>query len=197
LVAYPLKSDYWQPEFYKFGSDSLQLAKFISQEINNKISTCLEVGTGSGVISIELALEHPLLKIDALEIQKEFEKYILHNIELFKCKNINLQMMSFEKFVEVCDRRYEIIFFNPPYFWKSSSRPSSDDNREICRRMEKDDFYKWLELSSQILEKAGDLFFCFRDEVLIEDIKKLREWEIVALKKYPGCWNIHLRSVFI
>ena len=50
-----MKDDYLQPDFYHFNEDSIQLVRFIKENIDNSTEhSALEVGAGCGVISCEL-----------------------------------------------------------------------------------------------------------------------------------------------
>ena len=69
---------------YGFTSDSVLLANFVKTKKND---VCLEIGTGSGVISILVNYKEKPHKIYAFEIQEEVAKLAKRNIELNNMQN--------------------------------------------------------------------------------------------------------------
>jgi len=75
----------------------------------------LELGTGSGCISIALAKEIEPKTIDALDISNKALKIAQENAENNKV-NINLIKKDMTKFIP--NKKYDIIISNPPYLNK-------------------------------------------------------------------------------
>ncbi len=180
--------DYLQPDFYKFGSDSIELVQFISENIDLKNKQALEIGTGCGVISIELAQKEPSLCIDAIEPQIDFKEYYSENAKLFGDNQVTFYHASIETFLLENEKHYDFIFFNPPYFWHGESRAAEDERRDLCRRIEKDKFVHWFKL----LEGRGEVLLCCRDREIIE---KLDCWQIKRCEKKLGCHLFYLRYI--
>ncbi len=185
--------DYRQPDFYKFGHDSLELVEFISHHIGSSDINILEVGTGCGVMAIELALRNNSLLIDALEPQPEFHPYIKENLKIFDCNRVNLISSTFEQFTT--QKRYAAIFFNPPYFWHESSRPSPHPQRDLCRRMKKSNFDSWLQKGNALLEHRGKLIFSYRSREVEEMINKWDCFQVIEREERAGCFLIYLEKV--
>lgn len=177
---------YVQPSFFKFGNDSLELVEFISQYREDSDLTFLEIGTGCGIISIELALRFPEIEIEVLEPLKEFYSFIRANIKTFGVSNIHLITSCFEEFSIEIDRKYNVIFFNPPYFWEEESRASPDVLRNQCRRMKKEIFYLWMERMENILTSKGKVFFSYRSSDIEKNIHMSETWEIKKLSRNNG-----------
>ena len=180
-------SDYKQPEFYKFGSDSLELVQFIHRYASG--SRALEVGTGCGIISLELAQLRTELSIDALEPQVDFKDYYLENNKFFGDGKVTFYQHSIESFFKQYSHSYDFAFFNPPYFWSGESRAAQDDRRDRCRRMDKKAFLHWFEL----LEGIPAIFLCLRD---VEFINSLQKWNIKESLTIDGCALIYLTYDF-
>jgi len=187
---------YSQPSFFKFGNDSLYLSDFIAKERNKSSHLFLEVGTGCGVISLELAKKDSKISIQALEPQSLFYEHFNKNVENYKISNVELVRASLEDFSILNDRTYDVIFLNPPYFWNHESRPSPNENRDQCRRMEKEVFAQWLKLFHGLLNESGELFLSYRSDDVEMMIRDSGAWNIIQMEKTQGCSLIQLRREF-
>ena len=85
---------------YNFTSDSALLANFVSAKKNDN---CVEIGCGSGVISILVNHKCNPKKIYAFEIQKSMAELAKRNIELNnlneKIEVINAPIQEFENYL--------------------------------------------------------------------------------------------------
>ncbi|WP_455258706.1 peptide chain release factor N(5)-glutamine methyltransferase [Peptoniphilus asaccharolyticus] len=72
----------------------------------------LEIGCGTGCVSISLALECPNLNIDCVDISEYALQNTLKNVEKYNCKNINVIKSDLYQNI---DKKYDIIYSNPPY----------------------------------------------------------------------------------
>ena len=81
--------------------------------------TVLDIGTGSGIISIALAKLIPNIKITAIDIDKEIINLAYENAKLNKVeKKIDFQVCdlfssSFEELLD--NQKFDLIISNPPY----------------------------------------------------------------------------------
>jgi len=80
---------------------------------DKKYNTGLEIGIGSGIISITLLLEKIVQSVVATDISSEAIDVCKKNIQLFKITNIVLQQHDILK--ESLTGQYDIIISNPPY----------------------------------------------------------------------------------
>ena len=91
----------------------------VSKELSGS-EKVLEIGVGSGVISITLAKKFPNLKIFATDINPLALEVTKKNIERFNINNIELIQTSFWDGIE---ERFDIIVSNPPYIAKDYPLP--------------------------------------------------------------------------
>lgn len=183
-----MTTDYYQPPFYKFNEDSLHLSKFIRECLNAPdLGHTLEVGIGCGIISIEVLKSVSSLKgLNAYEKEESFKESLEKNVELFiqkrgtpfKRENIEIRYEDFLSSNKERDALYDLIYFNPPYFFEGDGRKSPDLKKEGCRRMKRSHFIEWLKTSAALLKNGGDLFFCHR----------LNEWS-------PEDFNMRLEKI--
>lgn len=184
---------YSQPSFFKFGNDSLYLSDFIARTRNKSSHLFLEVGTGCGVISLELAKKDSDISIHAIEPQSLFYEHFYKNIKNYNINNVELVRASLEDFSLKNKKTYDVIFLNPPYFWNSESRASPDQNRDQCRRMKKEVFSQWLKLFHGLLNESGELFLSYRSDDVEVMIRDSEVWNIIQMEKTQGCSLIQLR----
>jgi len=173
-------SDYYQPDFYRFSEDSLLLVNFIRDELRGSETEALEIGPGSGVISIELLQTNPLLRVTVIELQEAFEQSLQKNLKLFS-READVYIDDFLS-VEM-QKKFDVIYTNPPYFFRDNSRESSTRERDLCRRMERQSWELWLEKVKSLLSKDGSFFFCHKES---EGLFSEDHWRVEKKKELKG-----------
>ena len=83
----------------------------LMKEIENP--KILDIGTGSGAVSITLAKELPDSEVLGLDISDEALKIAVENRELNEA--LNLKFLKSDVFKNVRDKNYNLIVSNPPY----------------------------------------------------------------------------------
>ncbi len=94
-----------------FFSTKLLLEYISKKDLNNK--TVLELGAGSGLISIYCATQNA--KVTASDINPTAIKNIIKNSEL---NNVQLEVIESDLFDNIVMRKFDYIIVNPPYFPK-------------------------------------------------------------------------------
>jgi len=77
---------------------------------------CLDIGTGSGNLSITLLLKNIANEVDAIDISKNALSVAKTNKSIHKIKNINFYQRDFFKYK--FKKKYDLIVSNPPYINK-------------------------------------------------------------------------------
>lgn len=115
-------------DLYCFTSDSVILANFISLKKKDK---ALEIGMGSGVISILLSAKTNFDKISGFELQEEMFKLCQKNIALNdlleKLNVINDDARNYKKYFET--GAFDVVFSNPPYMVGGNGNDCRDKAR--------------------------------------------------------------------
>ena len=88
------------------------LIDIIKKNIGFK-SHVLEIGTGSGCISIVIELEKLANNIDSIDINHDALSLAKSNAKKFKCNQINFSYRDL--FNLKVDQKYDLIISNPPY----------------------------------------------------------------------------------
>jgi tRNA1Val (adenine37-N6)-methyltransferase len=83
--------------------------------IPNLAENCLEIGTGTGLLSLMLAQRFKDISMDTVEINEEAVLQATQNIEASKFANqIKIHHADIKNFEK--NRKYDFIFSNPPFF---------------------------------------------------------------------------------
>lgn len=98
----------------KISTDGVLLGAFVGQGNPKKI---LDVGAGTGVVSLMLAQRFPEAMITGIEIDKNAAEQATENVRASPWSNrIRVLNQSFQEFCKCNPDRFDLIVSNPPYF---------------------------------------------------------------------------------
>ncbi|MFY7743301.1 MAG: tRNA1(Val) (adenine(37)-N6)-methyltransferase [Flavobacterium sp.] len=136
----------------KVGTDSLLLGAWCPIE-NNPFSV-LDIGAGTGVLSLMIAQRSNAEQIDALEIDEEAYEQCVENFEnspwgdrLF-CYHAGL-----DEFVEEPEEEYDLIISNPPFY--SEDYKTENSQRDLARFQDAMPFEELVEAAALLLSENG------------------------------------------
>ena len=113
----------------KVGVDSVLLGAWASAVHPVRI---LDVGAGTGLLSLMMAQRYPDAAMDAVEIDREAYRQAMDNVVDSPWNGrIHVICDDFINYAEHCTLRYDLIISNPPYF--TASLKPSDTKRNIAR----------------------------------------------------------------
>ena len=165
----------------------------ISLDCINKLShpRILEVGTGSGCISISIALIRGDAKILSIDISQNALNKAEENSDYHKTNNVKFLNLDFLK--EIPSERFDIIVSNPPYIPLEEMKNIMIDVKEYEPEIALTDFNdglvfydRFADLGSKLLKKEGWMVL----EVGIDDHPE----KVAKLFKSKGYSNIELVS---
>jgi tRNA1Val (adenine37-N6)-methyltransferase len=112
----------------KVTTDACLFGAWIANEIKAlHPDTALDIGTGTGLLSLMVVQHHPDLKIDAIEINPDAAAQAEENIAASPWQDninvINAGVLEYE-----FNKEYNIIFSNPPFYEKELKGPDSHRN---------------------------------------------------------------------
>lgn len=157
LCRYP----FWQPlRGYRYSMDALLLAAFVRDErtgrSRDKKLKVLDIGTGSGIITLLLSKRFPEYEYQAVEIQEGLyeiagENFALHglNVELHHASYMDLEGQD----------RFDLIVSNPPFF--KDSQVSKEESVAIARHELHASMETLVEKSKKLLKGGGFLYLIY------------------------------------
>lgn len=136
----------------KIGTDSVLLGSWTSLKSNP--FSILDIGAGTGILSLMLAQRSSAEVIDALEIDDSAYEQCTENFEnspwndrLF-CYHASLQ-----EFTEEIEDKYELIICNPPFY--SEDYKTESQSRDLARFQDAMPFDHLVECVSKLLSVDG------------------------------------------
>lgn len=135
----------------KVGTDGVLLGSWCNV---NDINRVLDIGTGTGLISLMIAQRNSNVIIDSIEIDEKTFIQAKINIENSPWKErINVINISFQEFNT--SYKYDLIVSNPPFF--ENSVKNNCDRRSLARHTDSLPFETLIENSVPFLNPNGIL----------------------------------------
>lgn len=159
---------------YRFSVDAVLLENFISAK---QIDKGIELGCGSGVISILLAKRLNSVNITAVEIQETLAKRAERNIKLNDLDNrIKLLSMDIRELRETFDtNEFDFVFSNPPFRKPMTGRISNREERAVARHEIEMTLQDLISTAAYLLKHSGKFYLIYHPFRLAELISILRE----------------------
>jgi len=164
-------------EGFRFGIDAVLLANFTDVK---KDDTVLDIGTGTGIISILLAGKTEAKTIYGLEIQKEIAEMagrsvILNNLQdRVKIVQGNIRN-GFEYFKP---SSLNVIVTNPPYIPYGRGLVNNSDSKAVSRHEISCSLEDIISASSRLLVPGGQLAMIHRPERLVDVLSLMRTYSV-------------------
>lgn len=151
----------------KIGTDGVLLGAWA--RVDN-CKTILDVGAGTGLISLMIAQRNSVTDIMAIEIDEIASIQASENIVRSPFENrVEVKHISFQDFADTASIKFDAIVSNPPYF--INSMLPDNMSRSNARHTNSLSLTDLLSLSSGLLAKDGRLSFIYPyDE--ISDIER-------------------------
>ena len=149
-----------------FGIDAVLLSDFAKDIRNN--STVLDLGTGTGIISILLCAKTKLSKIYGVDIQKDICDMASRSIKLNNLENkfeiINTNIKELDNIFE--NNSFDAIVSNPPYKKDNSGIKNESETKLISRHEITASLEDFIKISSKLLKNNGSIYMVHRPERL-------------------------------
>ncbi|WP_299177467.1 methyltransferase [uncultured Chryseobacterium sp.] len=133
---------------FRVGTDGVLLGSLATVDQASKV---LEIGTGTGLISLMLAQRNPYGEFLGIDINQEAVELTKINFEnsafQSRLKNTLQDFKTFET-----EEKFDLIVSNPPYFEESGS-----DKDKIARQTVELNFSQLIAKSSKLLSEKGML----------------------------------------
>lgn len=165
-----------------FGIDSVLLSDFAKSIKKN--AKVIDIGSGTGIISILLCGKTELSKIYGIEIQEEVanmskKSAILNNLEnKFEVLNIDIN----DVFNTLNKNEYDVIVTNPPYKKLDTGAKNIEIKKLISRHEVKCSLEDIIEKSSKLLKSLGEFYMVHRAERIVDIMCFLRKYKLEPKK---------------
>lgn len=118
----------------------------------------LDVGTGTGLIAMMAAQRNASAAIDAVEIDPQACNEAETNFRNTEWSDrLSVTQCDFREYAENCDKRYDLIVSNPPFFSNGVLPP--DMSRSNARHCQQLTFENLIALSHRLLATNGKISF--------------------------------------
>ncbi len=137
----------------------------------------LELGAGTGVISLAIAALHQPREIVAIEVQPELVAMLRRGAELNGVDAIRAIAADLRKLNDAELRResFEVVVANPPYRASKAGRVSPQDARRIARSESSATLEDFVAAAAKYTRRGGRAAFVFAADRSAELISILRE----------------------
>ncbi len=156
-----------------FGTDALLLAAYIHGAEDAK---GIELGGGSGIISLLLGARNKVKQIECVEIQKTYADLIRKNVDNNgmgdKISVTHADIRDHSAFGTEGD--YDIVFTNPPYM-KNDTPPSPHAEKQIARHEVHGTVLDFVLAAKKKLRWGGRFFVVYRPDRLVDLLSAMRE----------------------
>lgn len=152
-------------DVFRIGTDGVLLGAMCNVKNAKKI---LEIGTGTGLISLMLAQRNVSAKISAIDINENAVKLASENFRnsIFN-ENLKVGLKDFKNFET--NENFDLVVCNPPFFEENASAKDV-----LARQQVELNFRNLVEKSTEIITKKGILSIILPSEAA-KDVKSLAE----------------------
>lgn len=167
---------------YGFTSDSVLLANFVKAKNCN----CVEIGTGSGIISILVNYKEKPKNIIAFELQEAQAILAKKNVEINSMNNkievLNDKIQNWKNYITYGSQ--DVVYTNPPYF-KFDEKTCCDNKQRLISRSDKFlTLNELFECTTSILKFGGKMFFIYDSNRMAECFLVMEKYNIRPKRIY-------------
>lgn len=161
-----------------FGIDAVLLSDFAKNI--KKDSKVLDLGTGTGIISILLCGKTKLKEIVGVEVQEEVYDMACRSVKLNSLENkfkvINENVLNLENVFE--NNSFDVIVTNPPYKKQNTGIINEDEKKIISRHEILANLDDFVRVSNKFLKDRGEFYMVHRPERLVDIFSLMRKYKI-------------------
>ena len=162
----------------KVGTDGTLLGAWVDISGAQKI---LDIGTGTGLIALMLA-QRSLAEIDAVEIDTDSSIQASENVERSPWSDrVEIDNYSIQKYADICQKRYDLIVSNPPFFENASK--AKNQARTVARHTDFLSQADLLQAAVQLLSETGRLAIIYPVEQAENFQAKAEYFGLFCLRK--------------
>ena len=190
-----------------FGIDSVLISDYAKKDIK-KNALGVDLGTGTGIISILLSAKTRLSKIIGIEVQKEVADMAQRSIELNGLQNkIEIKNMNIKNIIQNIDNsklekrkkqvklgniqtethkekdniwleKFDFVVTNPPYKKLETGKVNESEYKYISRHEATANLEDFIKVSKYLLKDKGSFFMVHRPDRLVDIIELMRKYKL-------------------
>jgi tRNA1Val (adenine37-N6)-methyltransferase len=157
---------------YRFSVDALLLAEFVSIKDEDLV---VDLGAGSGIISLFLATKRKVGFIVGIELQKELASQAQRNVALNELERKIAIIQGDLRHLPLARGFADVVVCNPPYRQQRSGRINPDESKAIARHEIAASLDAILAAAKALLKPGGRLTLIYPANRLTEVFTKMRK----------------------
>ncbi len=162
---------------FRFGMDAVLLSNFVTAKKGQSI---IDMGTGTGIISVLLSAKTKAKKISGLEIQSNIADMAQRSIDGNALGDIiEIVKGDIKEAISIFGAAtYDIVVTNPPYTRAGSGHTNIADTKAIARHEIYCTLEDVLKSSAELLKPQGEFYMVHRPERLTDILEGMRKVNI-------------------
>ncbi|MGB6127574.1 MAG: methyltransferase [Psychrilyobacter sp.] len=156
---------------FRFGEDAIMVSEFFKPTKNGKL---LDIGTGTGIISLILSRNSKVDNVTSVEIQEKMADMAKRSVEknhlIEKIEVLNIDIKKLNR-----GNTYDYIVSNPPYMKSSNGKVNPHSMKAISRHEITLNLKELIDESRRLLKPGGSLTLIYRSERMVELLSNLSE----------------------
>ncbi|WP_306490070.1 tRNA1(Val) (adenine(37)-N6)-methyltransferase [Anaerococcus octavius] len=153
---------------YTFGVDSIILLDFAKMK---KKKNLIDIGSGSGILSLGANDYYNLKKVYAIEIQKEKANLLKENLNINDIYNVEIVNKDLNN-VDLGSNLIDYIITNPPYYKITDNIRNKNEEFLISRQEKYLKLENIFDFANKTLKDRGKLFMIHKPERMVEIFNK-------------------------
>lgn len=157
-----------------FGTDAFLLAAFAKPRPHGR---AVELGTGTGIVSLLLAGRSRFASIHAVEVQKDFSELARRNVELNHMGDrISVHHADLRRIrPEDVGGEVDAVLANPPYMRTDTGKKNESDRKYIARHEVFGGIEDFCLGASRLLKHGGSFYCVYRPDRLSDLMAAMRQ----------------------
>lgn len=161
-----------------FGTDAYLLYAYMKSQ---RSAHALELGAGTGIISLLCLSKDKFANITAVEIQKSFAELVAENARInslsHRLKSVCADLRDL-KSADVGGKLFDVVFANPPYMQRESGAHNQNDEKNIARREMCGDIGDFCAGAKRLLRFGGSFYVVYRADRMTDLFSAMRQNKI-------------------
>ena len=145
----------------------------------SKQSLGLDIGAGTGVLSLMLAQRNPNIQITCIEIDKKSSDECSANIMESPWSN-RIHLINHDFIEYQFTQKFDLIFTNPPYYLTDNS---SNESNERTKHITPESLLSWLNKIAELLTTKGEFWMIWPSETSQKIIEIAHDSDLHVAKK--------------